>query len=199
MITGVFKKAEKRALKWWHSHNIIAAWRYKKDKSHLLVCKESAKSKLPHNVLQQIWLAQLRKNDCLHWSDGCFHFLCYHSHICSSLTWQITAKREARSVCQLMAQQQNRPISNVLICCLDLCLLPACSQSQELNWKLWVSCTAAVANFSNATHCPENFLEELENGSIVSAFLTGARPLLLNLMLVKRSLQTSWCLFKTKG
>lgn len=121
-----------------------------------------AKSKLPHSILQQIWSAQSRKKDCLHWSDCCFHFLCYRSHICSSLTRQTTAEREVRSDCRLMAQHQNRPISNAPICCLGSCLFPACSWSEELSWKLWPSCTAASGPF-------------LQYYTLSKEILTGAR------------------------
>lgn len=132
----------------------------------------SAKSKL-----QQIWSAQWRKRDCLHWSDCCFHFLCNRFHICSSLTWQVLL-REVWSDCQLMAQHQNRPISNVPICCLGSGLFPACSQSQELGRKLWPLCTAASGQFLQCYMLSKE-IQELENGSITSTFLTGAKPFLL--------------------
>lgn len=147
-------------------------------------------SKLPHSILQQIWSAQSRKRNCLQWSDCCFHFLCYHSHICSSLTWQVTAEREVWSDCQLMAQHQNRPISKVPICCLGLCLFPACSGSQELSWKLWPLCTAVSGQF-------------LQCCMLSKELLTGAGEWKycqhLSYLSLKRSPQTSWGPFKTAG
>lgn len=89
-----------------------------------------------------------------------------------------------------MAQHQNRPISNVPICC----LFPASFGSQELSWKLWPLRTAAIGQFLQCHMLSKEILTGAGEWKYYQHLSYRGKAFSL-----KRSPQTSQGPFKTAG